>query len=175
METHGDSTPQIHRERVRDCSEDDMTEPNSENAGDMQARGRFRPGISGNPAGKKPGTRHRVTRLVEKLLDGEAKTLTRKAIDLALEGDVTALRLCLERIAPVRKGRTVALDLPNIEKPEDVLAAMSRVVAALGNGDVTTEEATAIAGVIEIHRRTVETADLDARLKRLETEAEKTP
>jgi len=38
-------------------------------------------------------------------LEGEAEALTRKAVELALEGDVTALRLCLDRIA--RRARTV--------------------------------------------------------------------
>jgi hypothetical protein len=46
-----------------------------------------------NPAGKRPGTRNRATRALEELLDGEAGALTRKAIELALAGDMTALRL----------------------------------------------------------------------------------
>ena len=39
------------------------------------------------------------------MLDGEAETLTRKAIDKALKGDSEALRLCLERLVPPRKER----------------------------------------------------------------------
>jgi hypothetical protein len=46
--------------------------------------------------------RHRATRTPEELLDGEAEA-TRKAIELALGGDMTALRLCLDRILPARK------------------------------------------------------------------------
>jgi hypothetical protein len=46
-----------------------------------------------------------TTLAVEALLDGEAETITRKAIELAKEGDLTALRLCLDRIAPPRKDR----------------------------------------------------------------------
>jgi Family of unknown function (DUF5681) len=34
--------------------------------------GRFKPSQSGNPAGKPKGTRHRITRAIEELLDGEA-------------------------------------------------------------------------------------------------------
>ena len=65
--------------------------------------GKFAPG---NP-GKPQGARHKVTKAVEELLHGEADGLTRKAIALALEGDTTALRLCLERIAPPRKDAPV--------------------------------------------------------------------
>jgi hypothetical protein len=47
----------------------------AENAGGKQQRRgpgrRFRPGESGNPAGKRPGTRHRVTMLAEKLMQDE--------------------------------------------------------------------------------------------------------
>ena len=71
----------------------------SENTGAYQG-GRFRKGVSGNPAGKPKGTRHRATLAAEALLDGEAEKLTRRAIEKALEGDASALRLCLERILP---------------------------------------------------------------------------
>ena len=63
----------------------------------------FRKGRSGNPAGRPPGSRNRATIAAEALLEGEAQALTRKAIELALAGDTTALRLCLERIVPQRK------------------------------------------------------------------------
>src|ERR1051325_4461056 len=78
----------------------------------------FRKGRSGKPAGRPPGSRNRATIAAEALLEGEAQALTRKAIELALEGDTTALRLCLERIVPQRKSRTVAFDTPRIDRVE---------------------------------------------------------
>lgn len=57
---------------------------------------------AGNP-GKPRGTRHKATQAALALLDGEAGALTRKAVEMALAGDTTALRLCLERIAPPRR------------------------------------------------------------------------
>jgi hypothetical protein len=50
-------------------------------------RGRWRKGVSGNPLGPPAGSRHRTTRALEALLDGEAEGLTRKAVELALAGD----------------------------------------------------------------------------------------
>ena len=41
------------------------------------------------------------------LLDGEAEKLTRKAVVLALKGDVACLRLCLDRLVPPRRDRPV--------------------------------------------------------------------
>jgi hypothetical protein len=37
---------------------------------------------------------------MEALLDGEAEALTRKAIEMALDGDGPAMRLCLDRLCP---------------------------------------------------------------------------
>ena len=81
-------------------------------AGGRDERGRFGPGNSGKP----PGTRHRATRAVEALLDGEAEALTRKAVESALEGDTTAQRLCLEGIAPPRKDSPVSFPLPQVKR-----------------------------------------------------------
>jgi hypothetical protein len=81
-----------------------------------QRRGRpFTPGTSGNPSGRPKAARNRATVAAEAFLGGEAAALTRKAIDLALAGDVTALRLCLERLVPPRKDRLVAFDLPALD------------------------------------------------------------
>ncbi|MGB8669027.1 MAG: DUF5681 domain-containing protein [Pseudolabrys sp.] len=60
----------------------------------------FKPGKSGNPSGKPKGARNKTTVAREKLLDDDAATITSKAIELAKNGDLTALRLCLERIIP---------------------------------------------------------------------------
>ena len=61
--------------------------------------GRF---ARGNP-GKPKGARHKATQAALMLLDGEAEALTRQAVELALAGDTTALRLCLERIWDCRR------------------------------------------------------------------------
>jgi len=59
----------------------------------------FKKGQSGNPNGRPKGIRNKATMAAQELLDGEAEALTRKAIEKAMEGDMTALKLCLERIS----------------------------------------------------------------------------
>jgi len=54
------------------------------------------------------------------LLAGEAKGLTRKAVEAALAGDPMALRLCIERILPRCRERSVKFALPPIESAGDV-------------------------------------------------------
>jgi hypothetical protein len=86
-----------------------------------QRRRPFSKGQPGNPAGKPKGVRNRATLAAEVLLEGEAKALTRKAIELGLAGDTTALRLCLERLIPPRKDRAVSLDLPPIRSAREIV------------------------------------------------------
>jgi uncharacterized protein DUF5681 len=62
--------------------------------------GRFVKGQSGNPAGMPKGTRHHATRLAEALIDGRAKELVDKAVDMALAGDPTAMRIVMDRLCP---------------------------------------------------------------------------
>lgn len=141
----------------------------SDNTGAKQARGRFRKGESGNPAGKPPGTRHATTLAVETLLAGDAERLTRKAIELAINGDTTALRLCLERIAPVRKEAPIIVEgLPPITSPQDAPRIVAALVEKVAAGQLAPGEAQSIATLLESYRRQSELADIEARLSRLE-------
>jgi hypothetical protein len=128
---------------------------------------RGRPFTAGNP-GRPKGSKNMVTRAVETLLEGEAEALTRKAIDLALGGDVTALRLCMERISPPRKGRELSLEMPQLSTPIDIASALGVVVHAVSIGKIDIHEAAALAGVLELQRRALETVELEVRLKALE-------
>lgn len=73
----------------------------------------FTKGTSGNPAGKPPGTVSKRTHLA-RLLDPYAEELILKAVELARDGDVTALKLCIERIIPKVKD-DVTVILPDID------------------------------------------------------------
>jgi hypothetical protein len=128
----------------------------------------FQPGQSGNPKGRPKGCRHRATVAAEALLDGEAEGLTRKAIELALEGDTTALRLCLERILPARKDRPVQLQIPEIEGAQDLAKVTLTLLEAVAAGALAPTEAGEVAKLVEVHRRTVETVEIEGRLRRVE-------
>src|SRR5258705_2966054 len=112
----------------------------AENAAGKQRGRPFRKGRSGNPSGKAKGTRHKATLAVEALLEGEAEALTRKCIDLAKAGDTTALRLCMERLAPAMKSRAVHLSMPPVDTADDVLKAQASTIRAMSNGHITPDE-----------------------------------
>ncbi len=132
---------------------------------------RFRKGQSGNPGGRKPGSRNRATMAAEALLEGEGEALTRKAIELALEGDTTALKLCLERIVPRRRSRTLSFDHPRLERIEDLSQAIGSIFADVAGGKLRLDEGATLVGMLEARRRAFETVDLEQRLRTLETSA----
>ncbi|MGY2052279.1 DUF5681 domain-containing protein [Methylobacterium sp. JK268] len=141
----------------------------------MTERGRgFQKGKSGNPAGRPKGARHKTTIAMEALLAGEAEGLTRTAIELANSGDTTALRLCLDRLLPVRKDRPVPFALPPIEGSADVTRATAALLEAVARGDLTPSEAAELGKIVEVHVRAIETRDFAARLDALEAGAAQT-
>src|SRR4051812_18157606 len=95
--------------------------------------GTFRPGNPGRPL----GARNKATLAALTLLGGEAEALTRRCVALALAGDTTALRLCLERLLP--KSRAVRLQLP-MRTLADLDAATGTVSSAVADSTVALGE-----------------------------------
>jgi hypothetical protein len=117
-----------------------------------RVRGRpFEKGRSGNPAGRRAGSCNKTTMAAAALL-----------------GDPTAMRLCLERILPACRERTVNFALPPIESAADIAAAMKAVTSALADGAITPGEAATIAAVVDTFVRAIETSDFDRRLQLVE-------
>jgi hypothetical protein len=131
-------------------------------------KGRFVKGQSGNPNGRPVGARNKATETAELLLDGETEALTRMAIELALDGNPTALKLCLERIIPPRRERPVNLGMSPVRGAGDLGGAMAVITNAAGQGAITPGEAAELARVVEIFVRAVEASDFEKRLKQLE-------
>jgi Family of unknown function (DUF5681) len=131
----------------------------------------FEKGESGNPAGRPRGSRNRATLLMEGLLADDAEAIGRKAIAMAKQGDMAAIRLCMDRLAPVRKGEPVAFELPPLDKPADSVAAAAEIVAAVAAGELTPSEAAELAKVVDVYVRAIATTAFDERLTKLEATA----
>jgi hypothetical protein len=114
------------------------------------------------------GSRNSATLACEALLEGQAEALTQKAIDMALAGDTVALKLCLERIYPARKGRAVRFALPPITCARDAADIAAAIAEAVAAGHITPSEAAEFGKVIEIYIKAYQTAELDDRNTRLE-------
>lgn len=128
------------------------------------ADGTFGAGNSGKPR----GTRNRATQAVMALMAGEAEALTKKAVELALDGDKTALRLCVERLAPARKDAPIEFALPQMKTARDAAEAAGAVLSAVTEGQLTPTEAAQVMALIDSFRRTLETTELEVRVAALE-------
>ena len=113
-------------------------------------RGRFRPGQSGNPAGKRPGTLNRATLLGRWLAEADADRIARAVIRRAAEGDAIAARFVLGRIDAKPRGRPLRLDLA---ADATLGERFDAVLVELAAGRVTPDEALALADFLERHGR----------------------
>ena len=130
----------------------------------------FQPGQSGNPAGRPIGARGKAALLAEQLFEGEAENIIRAAIDAAKEGDTTAVRLCLDRVAPRRRDRVVTFELPPLHSAASVLSALADIAAAVSGGDLTPAEGEAISRLLDRYLRTLDHVEFEQRLAKLERE-----
>ena len=118
--------------------------------------------------GRPQGSRNKATIALQALLDEEGEQITRKAIEMAKAGDSAALRLVIDRLIPPVRERRLSLELPKIETPAGVVAAIGVVLDAVGAGKITPSEGQALAGLLEAQRKNMETLELEARVAAVE-------
>lgn len=127
----------------------------------------FQRGQSGNPAGKPKGAKDKRTELRE-LLKPHAGKPVKKVVDLALAGDVTALRICIDRlIPPVREDR-LSISLPAVSDVAGCSSAQARIMEAVASGELLPSEGEALSGLVEHQRRGLESSDHEARMRAIE-------
>ena len=127
---------------------------------------KFQKGKSGNPKGKAPGTPDKRTEYRE-MLRPHAGALLQKAVDMALEGDTAALKLCIDKLVPSIKptGEPVTAALPTTGTIAERGAALYEAVA---RGELTTDEGAAMMQVLQGLCRVKELSEMEERLSFLE-------
>ena len=139
---------------------------------DQKQRGRpFQKGQSGNPSGKKPGTRNHASRLVEMMMAGDVEEITQKVISAAKNGDLTAARIVLDRISPPRKDNPIAIDLPKLQTASDAVQAMGTIMTSVSEGEISPSEAATLTELVSCFTKTLELREFEERLNKLEEAA----
>ncbi len=130
-----------------------------------KVRGRpFKPGNAGRP----PGSKNKITQMVEQLVEGQAEQLVRKVLELAQAGDVSCLRMILDRLYQLRKGQPVNVVMPPINSSQDVLPAIASIWTAIRDGRLTPDEANTLSIVIDRSIQAIELHDITKRVAALE-------
>ena len=131
---------------------------------------RGRPFEAGNKFGRgRPrGSKNKTTVVAQELLESYAAPVVRKVIHMAILGDTTAQKMCMERIMPVRRDQTVKFGPLPTATAAEVSKATERVVQNVAAGKIPIAQGLAMCDLLEMRRRAVETESLDGRVRNLE-------
>ena len=91
-----------------------------------------------------------------------------KAIEMAKEGDTTAVRLVMDRLMPPRKERPIMFTMPKMETAADAVKASAALVDAVAAGDITPGEAGELSKLVDGFTKAVELHEIQQRLDKLE-------
>ena len=130
---------------------------------------KFEKGNPGGP-GRPRGSRNAMNAILDQLAVDGAETMVKKMIEAADGGDRVAARLVLSRIWSAPKGRAVAIELPEIRTPADLLDAHAAVVKAIADQTITPQDGAALASVLETHRRAFELVAQEEKVEELEAD-----
>jgi Family of unknown function (DUF5681) len=129
----------------------------------------FKPGNPGRP----PGSKNKVTQIVEQLAEGQAEQVVQKVLEQALAGDVASQRMILDRVCPPRKGQPVNVVMPPINTSQDLFAAIASIWTAIREGRLTPDEASALSVVVDRTVQAIELHDITKRIAALEEAQDK--
>ena len=134
----------------------------------MADRGRpFEPGNKFG-RGRPKGSRNKKTVVAQQLLDSHAESLVRKCLVLALQGDLKAMQLCIERILPVRRDAPVHIGQLLLRTAADISKAIETVTQKVASGRITPTEGQGVARLLDSCRHALETENLEQRVRALE-------
>lgn len=120
-------------------------------------------GVSGNPAGRKKGVE-----LVNQILKPHSEALVLKAKDLALAGDTTALRICIDRIAPPPRTESAPVFIPGMAEATTMSEKAACITNAMGNAQISPDTAAMLLGAMASAIKIIEGDELAARISALE-------
>lgn len=127
---------------------------------------KFKPGESGNYRGRPVGALSKKIRL-GKLLEPHAKEIIEKVVDLAKNGEPTALRLCMERLIPKVKNEPINIDLPDVDfySNHDLLKIGEQIIHAVSLGEMTPQQGYDIMTILSVQRKAIEICRLEDRIR----------
>ncbi len=125
----------------------------------------WKKGQSGNPAGKKPGTKNKKSS-VPVFVEGNL-ALQEKTLESAMKGDPTALKVVADRLWPRLRAQMAPVQI-DASTDDDVAEQGKKIIDAALSGDVTPDVLRELLMALYAHGRLIELTELDARLRALE-------
>ena len=142
---------------------------NSELAGNQQVDTKFKKGKSGNPSGRSIGSRNKATLLAMQLTDSEIKKVRDSVIKAAINGDMTAAKIILERLAPKYRAELPLIELQDF--PYDLSASdkINYLVSQVSSGVISATIADTLATLIQSSLKAEEIEELADEIESIKT------
>ena len=138
-----------------------------------RAGGKFKPGQSGNPAGKPKGSRDKRTAFRAAIAE-HADEIINSVIEQALSGDIQAQKMCLDRIVSTLRPEslpiTISLPRGSVSTSKGLIAASASIIRATATGKLSATDAQALSALLEGQRKMIELTDIVERLECLEAQ-----
>ena len=125
---------------------------------------KFQPGVSGNPSGKKIGTKDKRTAMREMLMPHREK-LVKTLIFMAESGDMAAMKIVMDRLMPPVREDPIRATIPKIECADDCTVAQAAVLNQVAAGEMLPGEGQALSNLIDAQRKAYETSTLAKELQ----------
>ena len=131
---------------------------------------RGRPFQPGNKCGRgRPrGSRNKRTIEWQEMLNEHGAAVLTKCIVSALQGDRSAMRMCVERLLPPCKESPAQFRLPSMTTATGLAQGQAAVLDAYSRGQLTASQAATMSELLDRYRQSLETEQLEARLQALE-------
>ncbi len=127
----------------------------------------WKKGQSGNPKGRPAGSPDWRNALRDHFRP-KSEELIKKAIELALDGDSVALRMCLERLVPPVKISDIPTAHPLVQQAKTAKEKAEAVVNGMASGDISATQGSSLLQAIISQMRITELTELEERIVALE-------
>jgi hypothetical protein len=117
--------------------------------------------------GRPPGSRNKRTEF-QKLMEDHGEALIKQCQVMALKGDPTAMRLCMERLFPPAKPFNSQFRFSPVNTAADLVKAVSIVRREVARGRMSAQEGEAYGKLLEIQLRMLEDEVYEKRLQSVE-------
>jgi hypothetical protein len=125
----------------------------------------FKPGVSGNPAGKPKGP-HKVAKELHRIISAASPGLTRSILADAKKGDSLSRSLFARHFLPKTRINLEPLpETPLVTNAEEAAARLAEISAKVASGELDFEAAAAITAPLQAYIGAINVATLEAKFE----------
>lgn len=119
--------------------------------------------------GRPQGSRNNCSIATENLFINEEQQLTRKCIELALNGNIAALKIAIDRICPVRKSVPAKISgMPKVKNVDDIPKLTEFLLSSVAEGKLSILDSEILSRVVDKHSKFLELNQIVQRIEDIE-------